>query len=323
MRNILVITSDPDPHVDAVKELLPDGCKILTLDPMRFSDIPPVILTPTQLGNNGRFSNIQLEDIDIVWYRKPRYLDIGRYPVDLEYQKYVDASIREMVQSLMYSLSEALWVSDYWNIKRGNNKLVQLKLAKKLGFSTLDTLITSDAAVAREFINRYNKRVVTKPLSWGYAFNPENEDYYEYFYATSLRDIPMKEIIDELSNLSYAPAIFQQEVVEGIDIRATIIGTQIYTCEIHKQKHSRTDWREYITTDELQFKTHTLPEEIYCKCIDMLDHMGLKFGVIEFKLDPKGNYWFMEINPNGQWLFVQDKCPELNIAQGIADFFLR
>lgn len=43
------------------------------------------------------------------------------------------------------------------------------------------------------------------------------------------------------------------------------------------------------------------------QCVALVKDLGLEFGAIDFILDKKGVYWFLEINPNGQWGFVEER----------------
>ena len=36
-----------------------------------------------------------------------------------------------------------------------------------------------------------------------------------------------------------------------------------------------------------------------------LRHMGLNFGAFDFIVDNNGQWWFLECNPNGQWLWME------------------
>ena len=38
-----------------------------------------------------------------------------------------------------------------------------------------------------------------------------------------------------------------------------------------------------------------------------MNRLGLAFGAIDLVLTPEGQYVFLEINPSGQWLWLEDK----------------
>jgi glutathione synthase/RimK-type ligase-like ATP-grasp enzyme len=52
----------------------------------------------------------------------------------------------------------------------------------------------------------------------------------------------------------------------------------------------------------------------------MIKHLGLRFGAFDFVLDHSMNYWFLEVNPNGQWAFIERETG-IPISKAIADLF--
>ena len=68
----------------------------------------------------------------------------------------------------------------------------------------------------------------------------------------------------------------------------------------------------------LKHEKINLPEEINIKCIALLQALKLRYGAIDFILDDNGNYIFLEINPNGQWAWIE-KQTGYNITQEIVN----
>ena len=58
---------------------------------------------------------------------------------------------------------------------------------------------------------------------------------------------------------------------------------------------------------ELEHSRHDLPDEIRSSCLRLVRALNLRFGAIDLVLTPDGQYYFLEINPNGQWLWLEDK----------------
>ena len=48
-----------------------------------------------------------------------------------------------------------------------------------------------------------------------------------------------------------------------------------------------------------------LPLHLIDKCYRMLSELGLQYGAFDFILDKSGNYIFLEVNPNGQWAWIE------------------
>jgi glutathione synthase/RimK-type ligase-like ATP-grasp enzyme len=65
-------------------------------------------------------------------------------------------------------------------------------------------------------------------------------------------------------------------------------------------------------------KPHNLPDEISKKVINLVHRLGLNFGAIDIILTPDQRYVFLEVNPNGQWGWVED-LTGLPISDAIID----
>lgn len=75
------------------------------------------------------------------------------------------------------------------------------------------------------------------------------------------------------------------------------------------------DWRP-TTMDHLH-EIIEPPPDIEEKCRAMLTELGIPWGAFDFIVDDSGKWWFLECNPNGQWLWIQQKTGE-NLAQHFA-----
>ncbi|MDQ3698554.1 MAG: hypothetical protein M3373_11110 [Gemmatimonadota bacterium] len=61
-----------------------------------------------------------------------------------------------------------------------------------------------------------------------------------------------------------------------------------------------------------------LPEKVEALCVELLTELNLCFGAIDIVRAPDGEYVFLEINPNGQWAWVEERTG-LPISDAIAD----
>lgn len=56
---------------------------------------------------------------------------------------------------------------------------------------------------------------------------------------------------------------------------------------------------------KLTFEPFNLPLEVAEKCVNLVKTLGLRYGAIDIVVK-KDIYYFLEINPNGQWAFVDE-----------------
>ena len=211
---------------------------------------------------------------------------------------------------------DATWVSDFYAIRRAEDKVLQLSLARKLGFNVPETIFTSDETAARHFMDTHSS-VITKPIQ--VEFFEQDGGLYN-FYTKKI------DKTTDLSGLHLAPAIFQEAIDVKHELRITVVGSQVFAAKIHDEE-SRADpdvrdWRIGIYKGQLSIEAYDLPSEIAEKCIALVRDLGLNFGAIDMIVDNDDKYWFIENNPNGQWAFVEQATGQ-PIGKAIADLLLQ
>jgi glutathione synthase/RimK-type ligase-like ATP-grasp enzyme len=103
------------------------------------------------------------------------------------------------------------------------------------------------------------------------------------------------------------------------DLRVTVVGRNAFAAEIHSQDSEETavDWRKG-TRPDLVHKEHQPADDVAAKCIEITRSFGLRFSAIDLVLDHEGRYWFLELNPNGQWAWIERRVG-LPISSAIAE----
>ena len=244
-----------------------------------------------------------LDGVKRVWFRRHRLpaLPTDTVPAHAEY------CLREsqwFVRGLLWNLAEqvrpANWMSLPVNIQRAESKMLQLHVAGRVGLAYPETLISNNPDEIRIFFAQQDGRVVAKPLRLGF-FDYGNVQTAAYTTAVSTADLATD------GPLAVAPVIYQRHLEKRCDIRVTIIGDSIYAAAIHSQDvdSARVDWRRADV--DLAHEVHVLPDEIATACRRLMKALNLHFGAIDLVLTPTDQYHFLEINPNGQWLWLEDK----------------
>lgn len=224
-------------------------------------------------------------------------------------RRYCEIEWGATLASALYSLGER-WLNSPLAILAAENKARQLSTACNLGFSVPDTLITNDLSRAQHFLS--GGTVVAKPIRE--ALLEDNEEARVIF--TSRVD---KLVETDDARVAAAPVIYQREIQKRSDIRATVIGDVVYAVEIFSQEHdeTKTDWRRGSRPD-LPHKAHELPDELSGKCVHLVRTLGLRFGAVDLVLGQDGRYWFLEVNPNGQWAWIESRTG-LPLSRAIVD----
>jgi len=91
----------------------------------------------------------------------------------------------------------------------------------------------------------------------------------------------------------------------------TVVGNKVFATAIHSQDHNETkiDWRlwDIITDIDLKHTKIELPSDISEKCINITKSFNLSFSAIDLILSKDNEYYFLEMNPNGQWAWIEEK----------------
>jgi len=319
MRKILVITDVPDPHVQLVEVHLKSSC-FMIFDTSLFPAGTDIVyeLDSDQLSFNILSEGRDLNLVTSVWFRKPKYLNpkmLKEMKVPTDYHDFILANHEAAVTALYDLLADKFWVSHYRNLKVSSNKIYQLKIAKATGFTLPSTLVTSSPNAVINFREKHGD-IATKCVHMPVVkINSRNH----MFPTTRIRKgDPL-----DLSGLGLAPSIFQEIVEKEFDLRVTVIGRKVFACAINRRNGTEDlDYRTGITNDQLDYQIHSLPEDVSTMCLQMLDFLGLQFGAFDFIFNKSGEYIFIELNPNGQWGWIEE-ATNLPMAKAMADLLER
>src|SRR6266481_2523832 len=133
---------------------------------------------------------------------------------------------------------------------------------------------------------------------------------YKAFSATE-RDWRETRLLhpDELPLLDHvrlAPVIFQEYVPAEVDLRVTIIGKHQFPPAIWPREGGYPfDYRIDMATARIE--PTILPVDVQRALGRLIERLGLVYGAVDMRRTSDGQHVFLEINPAGQWLFVEEQ----------------
>lgn len=260
---------------------------------------------------------IEVSRVKSVWYRKPAPHNIDSEVNEGPIKKFAQRET-ESIMRAFYECFDGFWMSHPLRIRAASQKVYQLQLARRLSFSIPVTLVTNDPKRAREFCIRFKENgVIVKPLSYPIV----DADTGSYSFSTALVG---EEYLERLEQVRLAPTLFQVYVPKKHELRITVVGTRVFTCEIHSQVSEQTelDWRGFDANDPIPHKIGSLPKELGKKILEMVRMLDLSFGAIDMIFTPEEKYVFLELNPNGQWGWIEI-LTGMPISQAIADLLIK
>jgi hypothetical protein len=231
----------------------------------------------------------------------------------------LDPNLRSWIQkeaatclSGLWSAAPWFWVSHPQRIIEGQYKPCHLRRAVELGFTIPRTLISNDPDQILSFVDSCGGCVISKPLLHGTLQRGEKR------YAIYTRMLRPPDVA-RLRRTAFAPVIFQEYVPKWLELRVTVVGDRCFAAAIHSQQspRSRVDWRRY-DFEHTPYVPYRLPQDVRELCIALVRDLGLQYGALDLILRPDGSFVFLEINPVGQWGWVEF-LTGLPISRALAD----
>jgi len=301
MPSILIITNDHDEHADAVmRELDKRDVPVFRFHPEEFPHACSVSLDVEDGRVRGEIRNaahaVAFDDICAAWYRRARNLFDGQR-LSLTSEK-LDNYVRAQSTSTLQALSETLdtlWVGHPHALRRAEVKALQLLKASAAGLKTPHTLISNNPADVTAFVEGLQATpCAVKPLV---TLGVTDEHGYRLPLTTTLPPG------HSLQSVAAAPSIFQPYVPKAFELRCVVIGEKIFCAKIHSQADevTRTDWR----AGEPRYEIFALPRQVEASLHRLVDSFGLNFASLDMIVTPDGEFVFLELNPNEQWLWLE------------------
>ena len=318
---ILILSRTDDPHVGLVTPHLETlNAEYLWFDPADFPARAQILVAYEHLGLRRRVlrwggRDIDLDTVTSVWNRRPGDPTPASEVREQRHRRWVREESQEFLTGLWETL-DCLWIPAKPAVSHaGYNKTSHLALAASLGFHVARTLVTNSPEAFLEFYSECRGRLISKVMLFGWVYR-DGEEHSSFTHVVQRREL------SGYQSVRYAPGIFQEYIPKRLELRVTVVGSRVFAAEIHSQESplTRDDWRHY-DNDRASYAPHVLPPSIEALCLQLVRTLHLSFGTIDLVLTPGGEYVFLEINPNGQWAWVQELAG-LPIAEAIADLLV-
>jgi len=237
---------------------------------------------------------LDLDKVTAVWYRRaiqPSWI------ADLSpgERVFVAGELRHLATGLVLNPS-VTWVNPIDRVSIAEHKLYQLQIARQLGFRVPRTLVSCNPLELRNFCEGNKAGTICKPIFHG-MFVDETASYSVYTRRVTSDSI-------DVDSVKGCPVLLQEEIPRSADVRATFIGSQCFVADI-KGSSSLVDWRDPEVS--VCYSESSLRAEVQAMCEAMLGNLGLKYGAFDFVRTPDGELVFLEINPTGEWAWLEDR----------------
>ncbi len=323
-RRILIVTNSADLHADLVAE------RITARDraPFRLNldEFPAQFELDLRLEGgvwNGalhhRPSNdtLDINAIGAVWTRKTAEFTFASEDLGAQERAFAGKEMEHILFGMLYVI-DGFWMSHPAAVRSALWKGEQLVRAAKFGFDVPASLITNRVDSARHFHAATDGGIIFKTLASPFlgADMVEPEERVTAGIPTTRIDQANESLLDAVVEL---PCFFQHYIPKQYELRVTVIDDLVFAAKIHSQDDARTlvDFRDFSAP--IRYEAEELPTEIERRCRDYIRSYGLTYGAIDLIVTPDGRYVFLENNPAGQFLFVEQLVPEFKMLDAVAD----
>jgi hypothetical protein len=308
--SVLILTNERDLGADfVIAELGRRGAPVLRCNTEHLPKCQVELIPAVQWTLRDQFGRVARSDsVRGVWWRRPGNPSQGWSSAQEGQRRTFDDQWQALTEGLA-SVPGVRWISDPAAIRAAEDKVLQLSVARRVGLRVPATIITNDPGEARRFLAAQGGAAVAKTVTAAYWDDGE-ENAFVFARLISEADLP-----EDDGAFAQAPVMLQEPILPKCDVRVTVIGGAILAADTAPVSPSEVDWR---LQPDRSWQTYELPEAIQVQCVSLVKTLGLDFGGIDLARDAAGEHWFLEINPNGEWGWLQAEA-RLPIAAALAD----
>lgn len=259
----------------------------------------------TTVVTDGR--RVNLDNIRSIWCRG--FQPTG-FPADMEptEKEFAETEARRALAGLM-TVANVVWINHPHYQTLANSKPAQIFTARRVGLDIPRTLVTNDPGEVRSFVAKSEGQVIYKTLSQSLKLESGKALFTGLLTERELAKVDL---------IRLSPGIFQEWVPKAYEVRATVVGRRIFAVKIGSQAHQETtlDWRH--APFDLEYKPIDLPRDVQAKIHSLMEIFHLVYGALDLIVTPEGRWVFLEINPAGQYMWVESKTG-LGITSALAD----
>jgi hypothetical protein len=303
------------PVVDMLKR---EKIDVAVIDPSQYSSLKVTVgaddsVTIERLNR----SPVIISASTRVWVWHPRFpQDQDLSAVEPRFREYVRKTLQVLWKTALSV--PAQWLNRYEPSKQlGMDKQLQARHAAQAGMATIPTVHTNSEIAYLAAVDAFGPGdlALKSAVPWR-----SSHETGEDVYATYTRRVTRDEALTLASLVPNGPVLVQPYVHKAYELRVTVVADQVFACRINSQGSPRTqvDWRHY-DLGNVPHRQITLPPETEAKILELMGSCDLVFGAIDLIVEPDGTHRFVEVNPFGQFAWIEG-LTGMPISLAIADW---
>lgn len=267
---VLCLTHPADVHADAVEPHLDAaGVQVRRIDSAQLGGLAAPVTIHLRGGTvTGDVAGVELGRVVGVWHRRPSEFAVAD-PADA-------AELRAGAGGVLATLP---YLNHPADMAVAGFKPLQVMLAVRMGLAVPETMISTVREVGQAMAGRLGEAVVVKPMSRSIGGLVDEQDRAGWERAMHLT---------------------QERIQTRRHVRLTVVDGIMYAAQIESP---HLDWRRDLNS--CQYRVATTPVEVARRVRRLLAVLRLRYAALDFAVDPAGRWWFLEVNPNGQFLWIE------------------
>lgn len=316
MSNVLIVSSRVDYHARAVAwGLKQHGASVCFFDTTHFGgqDMDATFC----INSDGvKLTIDDLTSFDAIYYRRAYSARAGD-AVPKPLRKFIELEQNTFWRWILMTASKnekCFWMDDPGRVRIAECKMLQLQVACDVGLKVPRTMISADPKAIRSFARTLMRSLVYKPLT-GHFWIESGQPKFQT-QAAIINDL---DALDNAS-ISACPGIYQELVDKVGDIRSVVVGNKVFSVLFRSSGDASEhgiDCRHQILLGAATSEPFEMPSQIEDLLLQITCKFGLTYSSADFALCGDGSVYFLELNPVGQFGFVEQLAPALPILDSI------
>jgi hypothetical protein len=283
-------TNSQDATVDHICQRAPHWLEIL-----RFNSDQRFDLT---ISNR---TDVTLEELDLFWHRRP--FENSDNPSSLS-ERIVASENEEALWNYVMQVPPQKWMNFPIRNWISDKKTHQLRLAEFCGLSTPDWIVTNVLDRAKTFLEDHRWDCILKPINSGYFVDGDSV-YHIYTNPTNVEKINLTLIKD-------CPTLLQKRITKQFDVRSVHVNGATLFIALHGGDLDVR--RDEMST--IKYEIIPAPNKVIEAYDLMMRRSELRFCTSDFVVTAAEEWFFLENNPNGQWVWMDE-----DLGGEVSNFF--
>jgi glutathione synthase/RimK-type ligase-like ATP-grasp enzyme len=211
----------------------------------------------------------------------------------------------DLAALLVAGLKDKFWLPHPTASERAANKLAVLSRAAAAGFPVPRTYVCRTRAEVARILDDGGRQWVTKPIKFCQYYHDGQGGVYTHFTsalgAAELAQLPER----------FFPSLVQERIAARLEVRVFYLQGQCYaeaSYESAPDAAAAVDIKLRQGNANMHYLPYRLPDAVLTALRTLMDDLELNTGSIDLLLGQDGRYYFLEVNPVGQFSAPSGKC---------------